>query len=216
MISAIVPIKLESQRVEYKNFREINGKPLFYWILSSLNSSDYIDEIIVNIDDEYIEKELKKYFDFLKFVYRPDNLKGNEVSMNKIIGSTLDDCKNVSIIQTHTTNPFLKVSTIDTVLKEHLNKGRNYFSVTKIQERLYDTNGIPVNHIIDDLVQTQDLEPIYIENSGFYIFTKESFKKNNNRISKDSRMFETKFPENIDIDNESDFKIAEILLQENL
>ena len=53
MISAIVPIKRESQRVEYKNFREINGKPLFYWILSSLNSSDYIDEIIVNIDDEF-------------------------------------------------------------------------------------------------------------------------------------------------------------------
>ena len=52
MISAIVPIKRDSQRVEYKNFREINGKPLFYWILSSLNSSDYIDEIIINIDDE--------------------------------------------------------------------------------------------------------------------------------------------------------------------
>ena len=216
MISAIVPIKRESQRVEYKNFREINGKPLFYWILSTLNSSNYIDEIIVNIDDEYIEEELTKYFDFLKFVYRPENLKGNEVSMNKIIDSTLDDCKNNSIIQTHTTNPFLKVLTIDNVLKEHLNKGTSFFTVTKIQDRLYDSNGIPVNHIIDELVQTQDLEPIYIENSGFYIFTKESFKKNNNRISKDSRMFETKFPENIDIDNESDFKIAEILLQENL
>ena len=216
MISAIVPIKRESQRVEYKNFREINGKPLFYWILSTLNSSNYIDEIIVNIDDEYIEEELTKYFDFLKFVYRPENLKGNEVSMNKIIDSTLDDCKNNSIIQTHTTNPFLKVSTIDNALKEHLNKGRNYFTVSKIQERLYDTYGTPVNHTIDELVQTQDLEPIYIENSGFYIFTKESFKKSNNRISKDSKMFETKFPENIDIDNESDFKIAEILLQENL
>tara|TARA_B100000242_G_scaffold290716_1_gene262635 strand:- start:1011 stop:1661 length:651 start_codon:yes stop_codon:yes gene_type:complete len=216
MISAIVPIKRDSQRVEYKNFREINGKPLFYWILSSLNSSDYIDEIIINIDDEYIEEELTRYFDFLKFVYRPDNLKGNEVSMNKIIDSMLDDCKNESIIQTHTTNPFLKVSTIDSVLKEHLNKGRNYFTVTKIQERLYDSYGIPVNHIMDELVQTQDLDPIYIENSGFYIFTKESFKKNKNRISKDSKMFETKFPENIDIDNESDFKVAEILFQENL
>ena len=216
MISAIVPIKRDSQRVEYKNFREINGKPLFYWILSSLNSSDYIDEIIVNIDDEYIEEELTRYFDFLKFVYRPDNLKGNEVSMNKIIDSMLDECKNESIIQTHTTNPFLKVSTIDSVLKEHLNKGRNYFTVTKIQERLYDSYGIPMNHIMDELVQTQDLEPIYIENSGFYIFTKESFKKNKNRISKDSKMFETKFPENIDIDNESDFKVAEILFQDNL
>ena len=216
MISAIVPIKRDSQRVEYKNFREINGKPLFYWILSSLNSSDYIDEIIINIDDKYIEDELTRYFDFLKFVYRPDNLKGNEVSMNKIIDSMLDDCKNDSIIQTHTTNPFLKVSTIDSVLKEHLNNGRNYFTVTKIQERLYDSYGIPVNHIVDELVQTQDLDPIYIENSGFYIFTKDSFKKNKNRISKDSKMFETKFPENIDIDNESDFKIAEVLFQENL
>ena len=102
------------------------------------------------------------------------------------------------------------------VLKEHLNKGRNYFSVTKIQERLYDANGIPVNHIIDELVQTQDLEPIYIENSGFYIFTKESFKKNNSRISEDSRMFETKFPENIDIDNFEDFELARIFLEKKI
>jgi CMP-N-acetylneuraminic acid synthetase len=105
MISAIVPIKRESQRIPDKNFKIINKKPLFFWVISSLSKSDYIDEIVINCDDSYTEEKLSEYFDFLKFVYRPKNLIGNEISMNKIISSTLDGCKNNSIFQTHTTNP---------------------------------------------------------------------------------------------------------------
>ena len=55
MITAIVPIKKDSQRVESKNFTKINSKPLFYWILNSLQNSKYISEIIVNHDDEFTE-----------------------------------------------------------------------------------------------------------------------------------------------------------------
>ena len=214
MISALVPIKRESQRVPDKNFKIINDKPLFYWILSSLNQSKYIDEIIINCDDIFVEKTLLEYFDFLKFVYRPKNLMGNEISMNKIIFSTLDHCKNESILQTHTTNPLLSVETIDLAIEQHIKNKTDYFSVTKLQERLYDKNGKAINHNIDELIQTQDLEPIYLENSGFYIFSKNNFKNSNNRISLKSVFYETQFPENIDIDNQNDFATAEKALKE--
>ncbi len=209
MISAIVPIKKESQRVENKNFKTINKKPLFFWIISSLNASNYIDEIVINCDDSYTEEKLSQYFNSLKFVYRSEDLKGNEISMNKIISFTLDECKNESIFQTHTTNPLLTVETIDTVIKKHIDNSLDYFAVSKLQERLYDQSGNPINHNINELIQTQDLEPLYQENSGFYIFSKKSFRENNNRITSTSTFFETSFPENIDIDNESDFEIAE-------
>ncbi|MAV05168.1 MAG: acylneuraminate cytidylyltransferase [Flavobacteriaceae bacterium] len=209
MISAIVPIKKESQRVENKNFKTINKKPLFFWIISSLNASNYIDEIVINCDDSYTEEKLSQYFNSLKFVYRSEDLKGNEISMNKIISFTLDECKNESIFQTHTTNPLLTVETIDTVIKKHIDNSLDYFAVSKLQERLYDQSGNPINHNINELIQTQDLEPLYQENSGFYIFSKKSFRENNNRITSTSTFFETSFPENIDIDNQSDFEIAE-------
>ncbi len=216
MISAIVPIKKESQRVPNKNFKMINGKPLFFWIISSLNASNYIDEIVINCDESFVQEKMLEYFDFLKFVYRPKNLIGNEISMNKIIASTLSECKNESILQTHTTNPLLTVKTINSAIEKHNKTKKDYFSVTKLQDRLFDGDANPINHDISELIQTQDLDPLYIENSGFYIFSKDNFNIRKNRISSNSIFFETKFPENIDIDNESDFKIAEILLKENL
>ena len=213
MISAIVPIKRESQRVPNKNFRVINEKPLFYWIITTLRSSEYIDEIVINCDDVYVEEKINEHFDFLKFVYRPSELIGNEISMNKIIEYTIPYCKNDSIIQTHTTNPLLTVDTINDVIEKHLKIKSDFFSVTNLQERLYDQKGKPINHNINELIQTQDLEPLYIENSGFYIFTKENFKSSYGRISSNSTFYETTFPENIDIDNEYDFQIAELVLK---
>ena len=86
------------------------------------------------------------------------------------------------------------------------------FSVTKIQTRFYSENGNPFNHDPSNLLRTQDLEPLYEENSGFYIFTKESFKNaDNKRIGLSPFMFEIDKIESIDIDEPSDFTIAETL-----
>mgnify|MGYP001258850600 FL=1 len=213
MISAIVPIKEESQRVDNKNFKNINGKPLFVWIIESLLSSEYISEIIINCDEKIVEKQVSEVFDSVKFLYRPPHLKGNEVSMNKIIESTLGSCSNNSILQTHTTNPLLTSKTIDIAIKKHLNDEIDLFSVTKLQERLYNEKSEPINHNLNNLIQTQDLKPIYLENSGFYIFSKNNFKENLNRITPYSKFYETSFPENIDIDDEDDFKLAELILR---
>ncbi len=211
MITAIVPIKKDSQRVESKNFTKINSKPLFYWILNSLQNSKYISEIIVNHDDEFTVNQVSKYFDSIKFIQRPDRLFGHDVSMNKIIESTLNECKNNSIIQVHTTSPFLKTSTLDTAIEQHSNLKKDIFSVTKLQERLYDADLTPINHDLDNLVQTQDLKPIFVENSGFYIFSKDSFINYKNRINEFSQMFEINFPENLDIDNQDDLELAKVI-----
>ena len=213
MITALVPIKRNSQRIPNKNFLEINSKPLYFWILESLLNSQYVDEIVINYDDDYITKEVSKYFDSIKFCKRPDELFGDEVSMNKIIESTIDECTNPSIIQVHTTSPLLKTNTIDKAIKFHFDRKQDIFSVNKLQERFYDKDLKPINHDIHNLVQTQDLEPLYVENSALYIFTKKNFKKQKNRIHEKSDIFEINFPENIDIDNLEDFELAKIFLE---
>lgn len=211
MITAIVPIKKDSQRVERKNFTEINSKPLFFWILTSLQNSRFINEIIVNHDDEFTVNQVSKYFDSIKFIQRPESLFGHDVSMNKIIESSLEECKNNSIIQVHTTSPFLKTSTLDKAIEQHNILKQDIFSVTKLQERLYDADLNPINHDLENLIQTQDLEPIFLENSGFYIFSKDSFVSYKNRINEFSQIFEIDFPENLDIDNQDDLELAKAI-----
>ena len=216
MITALIPIKRNSQRIPNKNFLEINSKPLFFWIIDSLLNSEFVDEIVINYDDDYTLQEVSKYFDSIKFCKRPDKLLGDDISMNKIIESSLKDCTNETIIQVHTTSPLLKTKTIDKAIKFHLDKKQDIFSVNKLYERFYDKDLRPINHDINTLVQTQDLEPLYVENSAFYIFTKENFRQNNNRINDKSDIFEVIFPENIDIDNFEDFELARIFLEKKI
>ena len=81
------------------------------------------------------------------------------------------------------------------------------------QSRFYNTSTKPINHDVDILLPTQELEPIYEENSNFYIFSKKQFKNNiNKRIGENSVYYETSKFESIDIDNFDDLNLVEKLI----
>ena len=135
--------------------------------------------------------------------------------MNKIIEYDLNNSNFDIYVQTHSTSPLLSVKSIDTAIEKMINRSNEFdsiFSVTKIQTRFYDKEGVPYNHNPKELLRTQDLEPLYEENSGFYIFTKNSFIcAGNKRIGLNPLMFEINKIEAVDIDENSDFIIAETL-----
>ncbi|MDA0990777.1 MAG: acylneuraminate cytidylyltransferase family protein, partial [Verrucomicrobia bacterium] len=117
-------------------------------------------------------------------------------------------------LQTHATNPLLKSETLAQGLKLFVDGEETYDSllaVNRFQSRFYTSDGEPVNHDPENLIPTQDLEPVYEENSCLYVFTKESFAKKNRRIGLNPRMFPTPKIESIDIDDEFTFRLAELL-----
>ena len=83
-----------------------------------------------------------------------------------------------------------------------------------MQTRLWDGDGRPLNHDPSRLIRTQDLEPIYEENSCLYIFEHETFLRSENRIGKAPKMFEISTEESLEIDTELDFRIVETALQQ--
>ena len=120
-------------------------------------------------------------------------------------------------VQTHSTNPLLKTESLDRAIRQMIDfrKQGTYdsvFSVTKWQTRLYDKNGKPYNHDPQKLLRTQDLEPLFEENSNFYIFSKESFvNSGGKRIGINPCMYEINKIESSDIDEMEDFLISEAL-----
>jgi CMP-N-acetylneuraminic acid synthetase len=88
------------------------------------------------------------------------------------------------------------------------------FGVTRLQTRLWDSLARAVNHNPAILLRTQDLPPIYEENSCLYIFTREILESKHNRIGDRPFMFEIESLEAVDIDEELDFKVAELLYKE--
>lgn len=214
-VKALIFMKEHSERVPQKNIRGFCGKPLFFWILETLQKSKYIITTIINTDSDYIAAEASKYFNVI-IHKRPEYLltiSDNEA--NQIIEYDLSIDNGDIYLQTHSTNPFLKTATIDRAIEFYLNKSDHdgLMSVTPIKKRFYWPDGTPINHDPERLIKTQELKPIYEENSCIYIFSKNVFSKRSNRVGSKPLLFSIDPLEAIDIDEESDFIVAESIMQ---
>jgi CMP-N-acetylneuraminic acid synthetase len=214
-VIALLPMKGHSERVPNKNLKLFCEKPLYHSIINQLILSKTINKIIVNTDSNNIIDDIKLNFKDVTIIDRPISIQGDLVSMNKIIAHDLTLVGASHFLQTHSTNPLLKATTIDKAVNQYfseINKYDSLFSVTKLQTRLYDKNLKPIKHNPIDLMRTQDLEPVYEENSNFYIFSTSSFRiARNERIGLKPNIFEINKIEAIDIDTKEDFIIAEAI-----
>ena len=218
-IVALLPMKGNSERIPHKNMRDFHGRPLYHSVVETLLKSKYIDKIIINTDSKLIRKDgLDNFGDAIQFIDRPKSLQGDFVSMNKIINYDISVTTNAEhFIQTHSTNPLIKTQTLNNAIEKYFdvlanNTFNSVFSVTRHQTRFYCNDGKPINHNPEELMRTQDLPVIYEENSNFYIFSRASFNSNNKkRIGTRPFLFEVDKMEAIDIDEPSDFILAEKL-----
>ena len=214
-IVALVPIRHYSARVKGKNYRSFNGKPLFFWIINTLAKSKLINEIIINTNSPVVKEGAPEISNKVKIIDRPDQLCADTVPMNDIIHYDICNVDADYYVQTHVTHPLLTIETIEKAVNTFLQNDKydSLFGVTKLQDRFWNLDGVAVNHDPQILLRTQDLPPIYKENSSIYIFSKESFSNNNNRIGNNPYMFEIGNIETYDIDTETDFIIAEQLMK---
>ena len=211
----LLPMKANSQRVKGKNFRMLHGKPLFAWILDSLLALPEIDKVIINTDARHILAE-NGLVEGGRVVIRDRraDLCGDTVSMNKILADDIAACPSDMYLMTHTTNPMLSTDTIRAAIEAYragvaAGSADSLFTVNRFQTRFYREDGSAVNHDPDNLIQTQDLEPWYEENSCLFIFSKGSFAATNARIGRKPILFPMSKLEAVDIDTPEDWAIAE-------
>lgn len=215
MVTALLPMKGNSERVPNKNIKPFCGKPLCLWVLETLLASKFIKEILVDTDSSTIA-EIVKERERVRVIPRPTEVCGDFVSMNLVLGHDLTFCETTHILQTHSTNPLLSVKTLDAAIVQYFSMSPEYdslFSVNIWQNRFYWKDGLPVNHDPDVLLRTQDLPPLYEENSCLYLFSKQSFSQaGGRRVGKTPFLFPMpNRKEGMDIDNLDDFLMAEAL-----
>jgi CMP-N-acetylneuraminic acid synthetase len=204
-----------SQRVPGKNYRPLAGKPLFHYIVETLLAVPEIDQIVVDTDSEPVMNGLRKNFPQVAIINRPEYLRADDVPMNEILLYDTEKFPADFYLQTHSTNPLLKTETVSRAIRtfhENYPKLDSLFSVTRLQTRLYDQHGNAINHNPQELIQTQDLPPVYEENSCIYIFNRPNLAAKHHRISDHPLMFEIEADEAWDIDEELDFAITDFLM----
>lgn len=214
-ICALVPMRHHSQRVPGKNYRPLGGKPLYQHIIEKLLACPEITWIVVDTDSPPVSEGLRRDFPQVLVIDRPEHLRADQVPMNEILAFDTSQLEADFYLQTHSTNPLLKTETISRAVQAFLKHYPAYdslFSVTRMQTRLWDQLGRAINHNPAILLQTQDLPPVYEENSCLYIFTRQTLITRRNRLGERPLMFEIEASEAWDIDEELDFAITDFLI----
>jgi CMP-N-acetylneuraminic acid synthetase len=216
-LAALVPMRHHSQRVQGKNYRPLAGKPLYQHLIEALLAVPEISAIVVDTDSQPVIDGLRRDFPQVRVINRPEQLRADTISMNEILIYDTSQLEADFYLQTHSTNPLLRPATISKAIQTFLvdfPKHDSLFSVTRLQARLYDQHGLALNHDPNILLQTQDLPPVYEENSCIYIFTRENLSLRSNRLGEKPLMFEIDAAEAWDIDEEIDFAITDFLMKQ--
>ena len=214
---ALVPMRHHSQRVPGKNYRPLAGKPLFHHILETLQAVPEIKQVVVDTDSDPVMDSLRQYFPQVMIINRPKNLRADDVPMNDILLHDTEQVPADFYLQTHSTNPLLRPETVSRAIEAFLSaypEKDSLFSVTRWQTRLYDQYGAAINHDPSVLIQTQDLPPVYEENSCLYLFTRQNLLDRHHRIGEHPILFEIDSAEAWDIDEELDFAITDFLMRQ--
>lgn len=218
-IIALLPMRHHSQRVPGKNYRLLAGKPLFHHILETLMAVPEISGILVDTDSPPVLEALRRDFPSVQAVERPPHLRADDIPMNDILLYDTSLVEADFYLQTHSTNPLLRAGTVSRAIQAFLDgypAHDSLFSVTRLQTRLYDPLGRPLNHDPNILLQTQDLPPVYEENSCLYLFNRPNLERRRNRLGERPLLFEIEADEAWDIDEELDFAITDFLMQRRL
>jgi CMP-N-acetylneuraminic acid synthetase len=215
-LTALVPMRHHSQRVPGKNYRPLAGKPLFHHIIETLLNVPEINTVAVDTDSEPVMEGVRRYFPSVQLIERPTHLLADDVPMNDILLHDTAQIEADFYLQTHSTNPLLKAKTISRAIQSFVStypEHDSLFSVTRLQTRLYFQDGQAINHNPRELIQTQELPPVYEENSCLYLFTRDNLIQWHHRIAQKPLMYEMPAEEAWDIDEELDFTICDILLK---
>lgn len=213
-VVALIPIKLNNERLPNKNIKSFdNGKPLVQYILNTLVNVQGINDVYVYCSNEEICKYLPENVKYLK---RSKTLDTNKTKINEVLNAFAQDVDADIYVLSHATSPFIDSKSIENGLFNVLNNGYDSaFAVQELQGFLWKDNK-PFNYNLSNIPRTQDIDSMYAETSGFYIFKRNLIVNHNRRIGDNPYLVEVSKIESIDIDEKQDFEIANAIFNFSL
>tara|TARA_B100002019_G_C21274529_1_gene604529 strand:- start:5946 stop:7235 length:1290 start_codon:yes stop_codon:yes gene_type:complete len=212
-IVAFVPAKSTSDRLENKNTKIIQGKPLYLHAISKLLSCDLIDEVVLDSDSS----EILDYYDYLPYkkLKREAALANNNTDGNQLLLNEASYYYADIYLQLLCTAPLITTQTITDAIKI-LVDSKEYDSVVAVnKKKMYTwTNGSP-DYDIKNIPNSKDLNPIVSENMSLYVVSKQTLEDCKSRVGNNPYLFELDNIQSIDIDNEDDFYTAKSFMLGN-
>ncbi|MFA7677031.1 MAG: acylneuraminate cytidylyltransferase family protein [Candidatus Omnitrophota bacterium] len=212
----LLPAKLKSDRVPFKNIKNLGGVPLVNYTLRTLNKVSGVKAINLFASEpsicEYIQKGLK-----YQFVKRPDSLDTQQTTIQDIVREFLKVSDAETIVLFHITSPFVRPQTVAECI-DKVNSGKHDSAFTAYEIKKFCWfQGKPLNYTLNqETPRTQDIKPVVVEQSSLYVFKREVFEKTGQRIGSNPYIKFIDHFEGHDIDTPEDFRVAELIVDTGL
>lgn len=218
---AFIPARCGSKAIRFKNIREFCGKPLIYWNLLALQNTPSIDVVYVATDCEEIGGVVEGFgFSKVKIYWRDkENAKdtsSTESVMIEFLQKSSFESKDLFLL-VQATSPITQSEDFEGGIATLLNSNKDsLLSVVREKRFFWNEDGTSMNYDYKNRPRRQDFDGYLLENGAFYINRVGNIIEHKNRLSGEIAFFEMQDYNSIEIDEKSDWIIAEEYMREHV
>ena len=216
----IIPARGGSKRIPGKNVKSFHGKPIIAYSIKAALEANLFDEVMVSTDDEEIAEVAKNFGAKVPFVRSAKNADDFATTVDVLL-EVIEKYEAKEVIFNHAcciypTAPFITIKTLQEGYdKLETNGHETLFSALRytfpVQRAVKVVNG-RVQMLYPEHIEmrSQDLEPIFHDAGQFYWFKIDVLKSKKSLWTDNTGIIELDPLEAQDIDNENDWKLAEL------
>lgn len=216
---AFIPVRGGSKSIPLKNIKEINGKPLVYWVVKAASECADIDVIYVATDSDLIKNTVEKFgLEKVQVIGRSAESACDTASTESAMLEFAEKYEFDNIVLIQATSPMLRGGDLDGGFRLFEKEGcDSVLSVVRQYRFIWgtDENGIasPTNYDVFNRPRRQDFDGYLMENGAFYITSREDLLRTRNRISGNIMAYEMDEKTAFEIDEPADWLIIENLMK---
>lgn len=203
MILAVTPARGGSKGIPRKNIKDIAGKPLIAWTIEAAKNSKLIDRYVVSTEDDEIARVAKSFgADVLR---RPPELATDEADTLHVLKHAVETIPCDILVLLQATSPIRKNGLVDECITEFQKKGYDSLAtgyICKIIE--YSKNEL----------RRQDIQGFFYDDGNIYVIKAELLRKGDRYGDRIGKKIISRW-ENVEIDDEFDFWVAEKILTDS-
>ena len=219
-ILVIIPARGGSKGIPRKNLRNLNGKPLIYYSITTALSSEYNPDVYVSTEDNEIAAIAKKLR--AKVINRDVSNAQDHTTLDPVIfeaytKASLLEGKGYDLIVTlQPTSPLLTPESLDSAIGRMIDNP-DIDTILSVKDDTHLTwKKTPAGNYVPNYaerVNRQYLDPVFKETGGFLI-CRSRVISHNSRIGSYVDLYSLDGGEEIDIDTHEDWNICEYYLRQ--
>lgn len=207
-ILGITPARGGSKGIPRKNIKIIAGKPLLAWTIEVAKKSKLLSKYVVSTENDEIASVARKYG--AEVLLRPPEIATDEASTLSVLQHAVEKIPCDTVVSIQATSPIRKPGLIDECIQEFIDN--DYDSLATGFMCKYIEYGKDVEYFGKEL-RRQDIQGFFYDDGNVYIIKTDLIRKGDRYGKKIGRKIISKW-ENVEIDDEFDFWLAERILLE--